>query len=404
MHLPWQGMSLAAASVTAFLGLLASTAAGQTSGGTYASRPAVIQSVACLRGCVGGEARVGSVVRARGAGMGDVETVTFLGGRGERDDVKAPVLRAGATTADARVPARAVSGRVRVRNADGAPSAPSAASLTIGEGAAPPDGARTRGSAPDRDTSDRLDARLETRTVFFAGFRPAVIRYVVTAPEPVPVAAEVRRVSDGASVARFDLGTVAPGAEQRVGWDGTIGGTVAPDGRYEFRVFSPAAGALAADATPSGEVAASFRFLDHKFPVRGAHSFGGATALFGAPRQGHTHQGQDVFAACGTPLVAARGGVVVFAAFQGNAGNYVVVKGDGDGIDYAYMHLQQPARVARGARVRTGQRLGEVGDTGNAQGCHLHFEMWSPPGWYEGGTALDPLPALQGWAAGSARY
>jgi murein DD-endopeptidase MepM/ murein hydrolase activator NlpD len=294
-----------------------------------------------------------------------------------------------------------VSGRLRVRNGDGAPSAPSTSAVTVAPGTAPPEGAAPRGSAPDRDTTDRLDARLETRTVYFAGFRSAVIRYVVTAPEPVLVSAEVRRVADGASVARWDLGTVAPGAEQRVGWDGTAGGTVAPDGRYEFRVFSPAAGASAADAAAPGDVAATFRFLDHKFPVRGPHDFGGATAVFGAQRQGHTHQGQDVFAPCGTPLVAARGGVVVFASFQGNAGNYVVVRGDGDGVDYAYMHLQQPSRAGRGARVRTGQRLGEVGDTGNAQGCHLHFEMWAPPGWYEGGRAIDPLAELRAWEAES---
>ena len=38
-----------------------------------------------------------------------------------------------------------------------------------------------------------------------------------------------------------------------------------------------------------------------------------------------------------------------------------------------------------------------VGETGDAQGCHLHFEMWSPPGWYEGGSPFDPLPELEKW-------
>ena len=47
--------------------------------------------------------------------------------------------------------------------------------------------------------------------------------------------------------------------------------------------------------------------------------------------------------------------------------------------------------------VYTGQRIGSVGQTGNANGCHLHFELWNAPGWYEGGAAFDPLPALMAW-------
>jgi murein DD-endopeptidase MepM/ murein hydrolase activator NlpD len=42
-----------------------------------------------------------------------------------------------------------------------------------------------------------------------------------------------------------------------------------------------------------------------------------------------------------------------------------------------------------------------VGDTGNASGCHLHFELWSAPGWYAGGEPFDPLPRLQRWDAQS---
>jgi murein DD-endopeptidase MepM/ murein hydrolase activator NlpD len=133
------------------------------------------------------------------------------------------------------------------------------------------------------------------------------------------------------------------------------------------------------------------------FPVKGPHTYGGSGAQFGAGRGGRSHQGQDVFASCGTPLVAVRGGRVRYAGYQSSAGNYVVIDGSSPNWDYAYMHLQSPSRYAAGRRVAAGARLGEVGESGNAHGCHLHFELWSAPGWYVGGRPFDPLPHLRAW-------
>jgi murein DD-endopeptidase MepM/ murein hydrolase activator NlpD len=136
---------------------------------------------------------------------------------------------------------------------------------------------------------------------------------------------------------------------------------------------------------------------DHVFPISGRHDFGGAGADFGSGRAGHSHQGHDVFARCGTPLVAARGGLVQARKFHAAAGHYVVIDADGSGTDYVYMHLAERSPLRRGDRVATGQRIGAVGDSGNARGCHLHFELWSAPGYYEGGRPFDPLPALKLW-------
>jgi murein DD-endopeptidase MepM/ murein hydrolase activator NlpD len=118
---------------------------------------------------------------------------------------------------------------------------------------------------------------------------------------------------------------------------------------------------------------------------------------FGAGRVGHTHQGQDTFAKCGTRLVAARGGRVKYSGYERNAGYYIVIDGSMTGIDYAYMHLAEHSPFRTGDRVYTGQRIGSVGDTGDAVGCHLHFELWSAPGWYSGGHPFDPLPSLRAW-------
>ena len=133
---------------------------------------------------------------------------------------------------------------------------------------------------------------------------------------------------------------------------------------------------------------------DAVFPVRGRHDFGSAVNGFGG---GRGHQGQDIFAVCGTPVVAARAGTVVEAETAGNEGNYVVMKAV-DGPDQAYLHLLRPNSVSKGDRVGAGERIGKVGDSGNADGCHLHFELWTAPGRFTGGSAMNPRAALDRWA------
>jgi murein DD-endopeptidase MepM/ murein hydrolase activator NlpD len=132
------------------------------------------------------------------------------------------------------------------------------------------------------------------------------------------------------------------------------------------------------------------------FPVRGPHDYGSAGARFGAGRGGRSHQGQDVMAACGTKLVSAVAGRVQYSGYQGAAGNYAVIDSKGTNVDLVYMHLQKPAIVAEGGAVGAGQKIGLVGATGNAQGCHLHFEYWKGD-WYGGGKPVDPLPYLKAW-------
>jgi murein DD-endopeptidase MepM/ murein hydrolase activator NlpD len=131
------------------------------------------------------------------------------------------------------------------------------------------------------------------------------------------------------------------------------------------------------------------------FPVRGAHDYGTAENRFGGARD---HGGQDVLAPCGQPVVAARGGKVTDVKFEGAAGNYAVVHAV-DGTSQVYMHLRDAASVHPGERIAAGERIGRVGQTGDASTCHLHFELWTAPGWYAGGRAIDPLPALRRWDA-----
>jgi murein DD-endopeptidase MepM/ murein hydrolase activator NlpD len=150
--------------------------------------------------------------------------------------------------------------------------------------------------------------------------------------------------------------------------------------------------APAAPATPSSGFV---------FPIKGDHDYGTSVNRFGAPRGGRSHMGQDVLADCGLPVLAVEGGKVVYRGYQSAAGNYIVIKGAGTKRDYVYMHLRSRALYAADDKVATGARIGTVGDTGDATACHLHFELWTAPGWYNGGDAVDPLPYLKDWDASS---
>jgi murein DD-endopeptidase MepM/ murein hydrolase activator NlpD len=359
----------------------ASASAG--SGGAFASAPAKITSVSCVAGCATADAaKAGSLLRVRGAGMREVAKIVFLGGGGHADNATVRVSKARRDSVDVRVPDKATSGRLRAVNADGARSAASRAIVSVLRGAG---------------SSAALDVKVVGRRVYLDAARPA--RVDLLARRAMAVTVALMRVIDGAVVTTWPL-LLAPEAVSSVTWDGRVEGVAQPPGRYEFRVFDVGngGGAVAASA-PAALASGGFDLVDHIFPVRGRHTYGSGQAVFGAQRSGHTHQGHDVFARCGTPLVAARGGVVKLNKFERSAGNYVVIDGEGTDVDYVYMHLSEESPVAKGARVLTGQAIGNVGDTGDARGCHLHFELWSAPGWYTGGAPIDPQPFLKLWDA-----
>ena len=137
------------------------------------------------------------------------------------------------------------------------------------------------------------------------------------------------------------------------------------------------------------------------FPVRGRVDWGEQDARFGAWRGGHVHQGQDVFAAAGTPLFAIRDARVVETGDDGGRGNYVAIWSRSARRTFVYLHMRRPSRVRVGERVRAGQRVGAVGCTGSCWGDHLHLEVRTGRG--TAGRPLDPLPLLRRLAARRAR-
>ena len=112
---------------------------------------------------------------------------------------------------------------------------------------------------------------------------------------------------------------------------------------------------------------------------------------WGAPRgDGRSHEGQDIFAPRGTPILSATTGYVVKIGEDNLGGHTVSVIGDG-GRKYYYAHLDSYAKnLEVGDYVTRKTVLGYVGSTGNADGTppHLHFGIYTTTG------AIDPLPLL----------
>jgi murein DD-endopeptidase MepM/ murein hydrolase activator NlpD len=256
---------------------------------------------------------------------------------------------------------------------------------------------------PSAGTLTLVSAETSPRKSFYFGYRYPKLTYTIGSDQPENDLQVDVLNSAGEVVKTFYRENVAPNTPSKVRWDGSTNeGRPARNGRYSFRISPQSATATtsaARKATASTTLSLGFAFYGYAFPILGSHEYGMGAGRFGAARSGHTHQGQDVMAACGTPLVAARGGTVQYAGYEGNAGNYIVIDGRGTPNDFMYAHLAEPSPLHTGETVRTGQPIGVVGETGDAQGCHLHFEMWGPPGWYEGGSPFDPLPYLQKWDA-----
>lgn len=87
------------------------------------------------------------------------------------------------------------------------------------------------------------------------------------------------------------------------------------------------------------------------------------------------HGGIDIAAPNGTPIMAAKAGVVVISQYGSSYGNYVVISHP-DGTRTLYAHMSQ-RNVSAGDTVRQGQTVGLVGSTGSSTGNHLHFETWT---------------------------
>lgn len=216
----------------------------------------------------------------------------------------------------------------------------------------------------------------------------------VTATKAGTAYVDVIDDASGSYVTSIPLTFGPGGGTATASWDGWAGGGTVGDGTYRFRLGT--LGGTGAELT--GGVTRPFLMRARAFPILGDHSFGGAGSRFGAGRSDHVHQGQDVSASCGQGLVAPELSRVTTREYQaGGAGYYSVLHGLLSNTDYVFMHMKKQSWAPVGQTLRAGQQLGQVGTSGASTGCHLHFERWSAPGWYRGGSPFDPLPELTYW-------
>ncbi|AWL07503.1 M23 family metallopeptidase [Massilia oculi] len=125
-------------------------------------------------------------------------------------------------------------------------------------------------------------------------------------------------------------------------------------------------------------------------PVEGVRQRALRDTWGGARSEGRKHEGIDIFAKRGTPVVSSTEGIVSQVGTNRLGGLVVWVLGPG-GQRHYYAHLDGYADVEPGMRIEAGRVLGFVGDTGNAKGTppHLHY------GIYDTGGAINPYPLLK---------
>jgi lipoprotein NlpD len=129
---------------------------------------------------------------------------------------------------------------------------------------------------------------------------------------------------------------------------------------------------------PAGDTATAFNRPDPWSVPRADRQFawpvaaGTVSSPFGM-RNGVMHDGVDIAAPAGTPVLAADAGTVIFAGRERGYGNLVIVQHSG-GYATVYGHNQRNL-VSTGAIVSRGQEIAEMGATGRASGPNLHFEV-----------------------------
>jgi len=326
--------------------------------------------------------------------------VSLLGGAVTADGVElVATADAGARSADAAtdgsyVNGLAVDGRpVSDQDLSGPIAVPQVGTLTVLTAAV--DGGKPSPSATIAGLTLVLDQQvgdLPAGSVVTVG-RAAAAADAATARELLKVAAQ----TDGPT----PLPVPPPSPKPRTKAKHAHGGTAGSGGSVKSSSSSGGGGSVAPMPAPAAPTRAVLdRFPGAVFPVRGTVEFTDTFGAYRADVKGHRHEGNDIFAKMGTPIVAVLAGTIEYSTYGIGGNNARLTDAAGDYFYYAHME-RFAAGLATGDHVARGQVIGYVGETGDAAGTspHCHFEIH--PG---GGAAIDPYPYLQAWRAAAAGF
>jgi len=204
----------------------------------------------------------------------------------------------------------------------------------------------------------------------FLGCGALVLLFVIAASSPVVMAQTTRYRGTASSTMPIDSGTTPAVRQQIAGWR------------------------QASDLQPKIAALGSTPVASLPMPALFGVSPSDLSPNFGVVRaSGHTHEGEDIMAVKGTPIVSPTAAVVLRLEQGASEGNGIYTINPG-GETFVYYHLDHYAEgIAAGQVLEPGSLIGYVGNTGDAAGgpAHIHFEI------HDGsGTPIDPFPRLTG--------
>ena len=362
----WISTGALVAALAAGAGVASAAGGG---GGVGSPSPPTLTDVICLQRCADvREATVGSVVQLSGRSLDGADAVRFAAAGGGR--VTTAPTSVGSNAIEVEVPERAASGTVRARAYGVEAETPAGKPLKV---VAP-------GQIPEGGRFELTAAEAVPRRAFYDAPRAPRVSYVFQGEGPTDVRIEIVNRETRAVVDTLIQPDAQPGTRNSAKWDArTSAGALAPGADYKFEIGLPGVATRSPPRTPaSATTSTASRSTPATPTATGSAPAADTRARTCSPSAGRRSTPPGA-AGC-RPSTCSRRPATTWSSTARRTG-----------IDTMYAHLLRRSPLREGARVRTGQVIGNVGQTGNASGCHLHFEIWTAPGWYEGG---NPMPSV----------